>query len=222
MKLVNNGKELIEEASIENYDLIITDVQMPVMNGLDAVVWMRKNLSPKLKIIALTAYAFQMEKERCLQAGFDAVLFKPFKRNDLLKICLEQMSLQTSLPKAATEGPVGRIQNQLYDLRELLEMMDHSEEQLVILLSQFVAETPKKIQAIRKALTDGDVAGLRTNIHYLASSIQHLKVSSLYKPLKLIDKPQLVTIGLEEIEAANYICMQLQKVIREIKRNYSC
>ena len=217
VKLVDNGKKLIEAASNEYFDLIISDVQMPVMNGIEAVMWIRKNLSKEIKIIGLTANAFRQEKERCIKAGFDRVLYKPFKKNDLLKECSEQLLFN----EKTTPAPAN-FKSELYDLTELMEMMDHSTSQMKMLLTQFVQETPKKIKNIRKAVRENDLSGLRANVHYMASSIQHLHIASLYKPLKRLDNSKLSLIGSEEVEYAEEICRTLEKVIKQIKENYGC
>jgi PAS domain S-box-containing protein len=84
---VRDGGELINEVGRQPYDLVISDMEMPVLSGLDAVRWIRSNRKEPLRIIALTANVLPEEGRRCLAAGFDAVLHKPFRRDALLRIC---------------------------------------------------------------------------------------------------------------------------------------
>ena len=85
--IVENGKEAVERVQQSQYDLIFMDVQMPEMDGLEATRMIRKLLkhnSPM--IIAMTANAMPEDREKCLAAGMDDYLSKPFKPRELQQI----------------------------------------------------------------------------------------------------------------------------------------
>ena len=75
----NNGKEAIERCQQEKFDLILMDLSMPVMDGIDACEWIRKHESPNqlTPIIAITANVTSNIANSCQQAGMDAYLSKP-------------------------------------------------------------------------------------------------------------------------------------------------
>lgn len=84
-----NGQEVIERIYEKQYDVILMDVQMPIMNGIDATRFIRNATeapTSEVKIIALTASAMLEDVEKCYQAGMDDHLPKPFKPNELIKI----------------------------------------------------------------------------------------------------------------------------------------
>ena len=86
---VSDGKQAVERAEAEDWDLVLMDVQMPVMDGIEATKLLRQN--PKtahIPIIAVTASIMAEEKHRYLEAGFSAVLAKPL-RKDALRTCLD-------------------------------------------------------------------------------------------------------------------------------------
>ncbi|MEO8087241.1 MAG: two-component regulator propeller domain-containing protein [Bacteroidota bacterium] len=85
--VAENGEEAIKLITENNYDIVLMDVQMPVMNGLDATRAIRKLSSPKnqTRIIAMTASAMKTEVERCFAAGMDDFVAKPFNTVELLK-----------------------------------------------------------------------------------------------------------------------------------------
>lgn len=86
---VSNGKEAVEKAESEDWDLILMDVQMPVMDGIEATRRLRENPKTKhLPIVAVTASIMAEEKDRYLSTGFSAVLAKPL-RKDALRDCLD-------------------------------------------------------------------------------------------------------------------------------------
>jgi signal transduction histidine kinase len=87
---VNNGQEAIDRAREGDWDLILMDVQMPVMDGIEATRILREDpATARLPIIAVTASIMAGEKDRYLANGFSAVLAKPLRRS-LLKACLDR------------------------------------------------------------------------------------------------------------------------------------
>lgn len=84
VEIASDGREAIEKASRANYDVILMDLQMPVMDGYESTGELRKR-GYRGKIVALTAHAFAEEKQRCLRSGFDAHLSKPVNSGRLLE-----------------------------------------------------------------------------------------------------------------------------------------
>jgi len=84
LEIAENGQAAINKASVKEFDLILMDMQMPVVGGLEAVSFLRKKGYAK-PIVALTANAMRKDKEECLQAGCDEFLTKPIDRNVLYK-----------------------------------------------------------------------------------------------------------------------------------------
>ncbi|MCX8172529.1 MAG: response regulator [Archaeoglobaceae archaeon] len=80
----SNGKEAIEIYKKEKPDLVLMDIMMPIMSGIDAVKEIKK-LNPQAKIIAITAYA-SSKGEKAIEAGVDMILKKPFTRKEVLKV----------------------------------------------------------------------------------------------------------------------------------------
>jgi len=87
---VENGQEALEKLISGNYDVILMDVQMPVMDGITATQKIREYESkmnlPPVRIIAMTANAMREDKEHCLAAGMDDYISKPFKPSELMRV----------------------------------------------------------------------------------------------------------------------------------------
>ncbi|HEX8657653.1 MAG TPA: response regulator, partial [Hymenobacter sp.] len=81
-----NGQVAVTVAKREGFDLILMDLQMPVMNGYMATALLRQQLGPTVPIIALTANAIEGERGKCLAAGMNDYLTKPFQEAALVKI----------------------------------------------------------------------------------------------------------------------------------------
>ena len=83
---VLDGKEAVAELTRQSFDLVLMDMQMPFMDGLEATRIIRKHINNKVPIIALTANEIKQEKDRCFQAGMNDFLMKPFDEKDLVSI----------------------------------------------------------------------------------------------------------------------------------------
>ena len=81
--IADNGKIALEKVRLEKYDILLMDLQMPVMDGYEATAELRK-LGVKTPIIALTAHALKEERQHCLASGFDEHISKPVNRNILI------------------------------------------------------------------------------------------------------------------------------------------
>jgi CheY-like chemotaxis protein len=81
-----NGLEVVEMVNKKQYDLILMDMQMPEMDGLEATRIIRKTITRQPKIIAMTANIMERDREECFKAGMDAFLSKPFKIDELLSV----------------------------------------------------------------------------------------------------------------------------------------
>ena len=89
-EVANNGSEAVEFIKTNSYDLVLMDCQMPVMDGYEATVeirnWEREMGRKETPIVALTANALSGEKEKCLQAGMNKFMTKPFTMDSFAEI----------------------------------------------------------------------------------------------------------------------------------------
>ncbi len=93
---VENGQDAYDKIRDETYQVLLMDVQMPVMDGLEATrkvrSWEKQNGKPRMTIIALTALATQGDRENCLQAGMDDYLPKPIEKKQLLDMLTKYLT----------------------------------------------------------------------------------------------------------------------------------
>lgn len=214
--LVNNGKELIDAIAKEDFDLVISDLQMPVMGGMEAVKWVRKHKPATQQIIALTANAFKEERERCLEAGFNEVLYKPFKKEDLIKACIDNSYQKNPNVKA------GKVvdSTKLYNLDSLTEMVDGNKDQVAYLIQQFLEETPRKIEKINIALQQDKGKEIRRVVHYLSSSLHHMSVTALYDSIKKIELSKRNKLSKNQQQEVKRFCEMTQMVVEQIRNDY--
>ncbi|MES2455879.1 MAG: ATP-binding protein [Bacteroidota bacterium] len=92
--IAKNGAEAVSLLESEQFDLILMDMQMPVMNGLEATRVIRNELKLSIPIVALTANAIKGESDQCLAAGMNAFVSKPFEENDLINAIASLLKLK--------------------------------------------------------------------------------------------------------------------------------
>ncbi len=90
-----NGYQALEELGRGRFDLILMDIQMPEMDGLEATREIRSNgLAPGIPIIALTAYAMKGDREKFLEAGMDGYVSKPVDFGELARVIFESLNYE--------------------------------------------------------------------------------------------------------------------------------
>jgi two-component system, sensor histidine kinase and response regulator len=167
VNVAENGQRAVEFCANTEYDMILMDVQMPVMDGLEATREIRRHEAGghRVPIIALTASAMTDELERCIAAGMDGLLTKP----------LEPVRLSEALARhgLARDGaairslPVMRPAQQAIDLARLRIIVGEDREFIGELCQTFLASSGRIVEDLRRALEAGDRALLATLAHKL-------------------------------------------------------
>ena len=174
---VENGSEALAALEKEDFDLVLMDVEMPVLSGLEATKAVRESerLSGKhVPIIAMTAHAMQGDRERCLEAGMDSYLSKPVRAEDLFRAIEEYLHAGQSAPKkaAAEEADAASQPGEpLFDKARALEFLDGDEDSLWSLLRTFLGSCPKLLSKMRQGIESGDGKALEAAAHTLAGSL---------------------------------------------------
>ena len=128
-ELVVNGQESVDMMAKNDYDLILMDVQMPVMNGLDATKYIRANLpAPKNKIpiVALTASVLRADIDLCYESGMNAYVPKPFKPWQLINTIAEATGRVRTQGNDTKKVPVEHVQRELKNVNEDLSAYEQN------------------------------------------------------------------------------------------------
>ncbi|HEV8209840.1 MAG TPA: response regulator [Vicinamibacterales bacterium] len=174
--VANNGQEAVEAAERGGFDVVLMDVQMPVMGGIEATAAIREregNVGGHLRILAITAHAMAGDRERCLAAGMDGYLSKPIDPV-MLYAALEH---DTAGPApAALQPPAPTV---AVDREQLLMRLGGDEELLTEVVDLFLADCPVRLTAIKAAVDARDAAGIRTAAHALKGAAGNLSAVRL-------------------------------------------
>ncbi len=178
--VAGNGRIAVEAAASGDFDLVLMDVQMPEMDGFEALAATRRqeatkteaaidrgeSAPPHLPIIALTAHAMSGDRERCLNAGFDDYLSKPVhaaKLRDILARFFPDLP-----PVAGLQPQADRPESPRFNRRAALEAMGDDEALLDEVIRLFLDETPRLLDQIDEATDLEDHATLTHLAHTLA------------------------------------------------------
>ncbi|MGC2422721.1 MAG: response regulator [Candidatus Acidiferrales bacterium] len=167
-----NGREALDALERETPDAVLMDVQMPVMDGLEAIRAIRakeQGSSARLPIIVLTAHAMKGDRERCFEAGADDYLTKPIRTNELLA------ALRRFDDRENGGHTIGSLHGEKHmtsgmNIAGALERVEGDRELLDELIRLFVEECPKNMAEIRSACEVRDARLLERIAHTMKGS----------------------------------------------------
>ena len=163
--LAGNGREAVELVRNSEFDLVLMDVQMPEMDGLEATRIIREMEAAKprrLPIIAVTAHAMTGDRERCLDAGMDDYVSKP----------IDPVRLEAAIERWTGELPD-------FEHARALELVEGDRGAFRSVARLFLEQTPQEMAAIRRALNDGDALGLERSASTMEDAAQTLAMPRL-------------------------------------------
>jgi CheY-like chemotaxis protein len=166
------------------YDLVLMDMQMPVMDGREAtqIIRARAGDGVRVPIIALTANAMSGDRERCLEAGMDDYVSKPIEVT-ALAAAINRVIGGRHAETAAPAAPVAEAANaatveQVYNRREALARTCDDTELLAQIIDIFIEETPALMAQLAGFLDNGDCAGAFSAAHAIKGSSGNLSAAA--------------------------------------------
>jgi len=166
----HDGAMALEMLAGGGYDLVLMDVSMPVMDGLEATAAIRSGKIPgiprDIPVVALTAHAIKGDRERFLAAGMDACLIKPVDLDELSAV-LE--SVRRGENPASVSGPAPPPAEE-FDRTWLRKWFSGREGTLATMLGIFKSETPRRLEVIRGALESSETGAAAREAHSLKGS----------------------------------------------------
>ncbi len=187
--VANNGQEALDDWAQERFDIILMDVQMPLMDGFVATAAIRKRENATGRhtpIIALTAHVMKGDRERCLAAGMDAYASKPLRPQELFA------AIDGLLPggKTAPRTPVAsrEIRESVWDPATTLADVEGDRELLLKLIGRFLDQYPKVLSEIRASVNRRDSAMLERSSHKLKGSVSHFGARKAYDSARRLEE----------------------------------
>lgn len=198
LDFAENGRQAVEMHQNNSYDLILMDIQMPIMDGYEATREIRKreeeNGKQQVPIIALTAHAFVQQRERCLEAGCTDFISKPFQKPDLFKkihTYCETERAETSSISRESESQEEQERREEQEGREDVSrdgLTIRLDKRLEKMAGEFVEEMVDKIEAMNKELEQDRFDSIKISSHGIKGATGNYGFSDLTNMFHSIEK----------------------------------
>ncbi len=197
LDIAGNGAESVQFLKEKSYDIILMDINMPVMDGFSATRIIRSELQLKTPIIAMTGWSSREEGDKFAEAGMDGCLAKPFGLDAFYATLNEVFNKREDAPAPApvAEVPVAPVPEILVeapkpspassgevqvDLSMLYELAGDDKEYKVTIINMFLQSMPETIAKIEQAIAVQDWDQVQKSAHYAKSSVSVVQVPELY------------------------------------------
>ncbi len=191
-----NGQEAVDQVQKEMYDVVLMDIQMPVMDGVTATKLIRKLPQPagSVRIIAMTANVLQEDVQHYLEAGMDAYVSKPFKTDELLlKMdavigghCYVSANKQTEA--TTTERTFAPLPEHVTDMKFLQQFTGGNTEKQQKYIGMFLDNAPKLLAAIDRAIETKDYPAIKIAAHSLKPQLSYMGIKEEISNIFLIEQ----------------------------------
>ncbi len=169
--VVTDGKASLRALDKRAYDLVLMDIQMPGMGGIETTTLIREQearTGRHIPIIAMTAHAMAGDRERALQSGMDDYLSKPIRAEELRR------AIQRQAPPTL-------------DTARLLEGVGGDVKLFRDLVGLFLADTPKLIARVERAIANGDAVRLKETAHALKGSVGNFDSGTVFETVRHLE-----------------------------------
>ncbi len=222
--LAENGQEAVDKMKEGAYDLVLMDMQMPIMDGLEATKIIREDLKDITPIVALTANATQQHKEKCLAAGMNDYIAKPFESAILVsKIHALLFGEATPAQQKATKASWSKsLQEQVtkttYDISFLERTTRGNKATMQHLLKAFIDKTPALLLDLKAAIDEKDWGKVRSTAHKMKPSLGILGATELKDLSQKMEHNAREEKQLEDLSAQfEHLNIQTLNLIKELK-----
>ncbi|MDM8523709.1 response regulator [Desulfococcaceae bacterium HSG8] len=169
--IASNGREAVELVKANHYDLILMDIQMPEMDGMEATRVIRDPdsgaLNPDIPIVAMTANAMMGDREDCINAGMNDYISKPIRPQEVLA-AIEESLKSANLVKSGRQPYKIRSDDsvsKIFDRENLLDRLGNDEALCREILDMFLQNMPGMIERLKTALDDNDAEQTSMEAH---------------------------------------------------------
>jgi PAS domain S-box-containing protein len=208
-----NGAESLNMLRKKKYDLVLMDVQMPVMDGLEATREIRREFGDTTPVIALTANAIKGESDKCSAAGMNDYLSKPFEEEDLIRMIAHWLEIR--IPSQPSQPTVIQqaIVMPLYDLCKLRELSRGNDDFVATMVKMFLQQVPAAVKEINTAYNCRNLNVVKAIAHRIRPVLDNLCIASLKNEMKEMERLALYN---EPSDRLQELIQQLTHTIEKV------
>jgi len=218
--VVNNGREAVAAVTHEGFDVVLMDVQMPVMSGVEATGAIReaeRQTSRHVPIVAMTAHAMKGDRERFLAAGMDDYVSKPLRAEEVLAAIARATRGQ---PSVAQQRPQPLAASHELDVPSILAGLGGNRDLLREVIDVFLKDAPVRLTETRTAVDNRDAAAIASQAHALKSMVGLFTTAEAFasaRELEARGKQGDFTASVEAMSALVSAVEALMEQLRELQ-----
>ena len=223
--IAENGQIAVDKLKTKSYDIILMDLQMPIMNGFEATEYIRKTMNSNIPIIALTADVTTVDLTKCKAVGMNDYIAKPIDErllySKIIGLLKKSASLKVNKSKMSSELKIKK--EKCIDLDYLAHRTKSNPKLMMEMISLYLAQTPPLINAMKQSLLDKDYELLHASMHKIIPSFSIMGISTdfeeIAKKIQEFASTKLLKEEIDEMaEKLENICEQACKEL-EIEYN---
>jgi len=226
VEIANNGIEGVKKAQQKMYDLILMDIQMPIMDGYEATKIIKNDISKKaskVPIIAMTAYATNDDIKRAKDSGMDDYIFKPFKPKELYNI-LEKYGIPSKernlkYSNSSTVDVEKEAEKKHIDLKFLHEETQEESSILILLIESFLKDLEEFFEVVDKEFQHKNWKVLYEATHKIKPSITMFGISEMGAIIHMLSQKFKEEKNLEDVGTLLNSCKEIFKHVKEELKN---
>lgn len=216
--IAENGQLAIEKLKQKNYDLILLDIQMPVLDGYSTATYIRKEMKMEVPIIAMTAHIMADEKEKCISYGMNDYISKPFKELELFRIVKKHLEGEAPVVQPLQDHKKEEPAAAIVDTNELFALARGNNNFVKEMIAIFLEQNVKDLRDIGNAITEKDFEKVRAMSHRMRTSVGFMGMGGMLEPLSILEQEAKTSQNMEHITSTfELIKNQSAQGIKELK-----
>jgi len=225
--IANNGKIAVEKLQINQYDIVLMDLQMPEMNGFEATDFIRNKLKSNIPIIALTADVTTVDVAKCREVGMNDYIAKPVDENILYTKIIGFVK-KPLVDEIVNEESTVQQTIKYTDLDSLIRRTKANPILMMEMISLYLEQTPPLISTMKQSWREKDWASLYSAVHKMIPSFSIMGISvdfeNMAKKIQDFAKSQEQTEGISELviqldNVCTQACIELEYEFNSMKNN---
>tara|TARA_R110002167_G_scaffold360062_2_gene577437 strand:- start:10727 stop:13573 length:2847 start_codon:yes stop_codon:yes gene_type:complete len=221
IKKVHNGKLALDLIARMKFDLVLMDIQMPIMDGIMTTKAIRKLDGNSLPIIAVTANVFKNSIDEYLNAGMNDVITKPFEDRllfskilECLKITPEYDAIKSTFPKKSKIK-----ENKLYSIDYLEQLSNGDANFFNEMIGVFYTLAKTSVEKMVVSIENKDLDSIKRTVHKLRASLADLKIETALNLAEYLDGPKPINLEMALIKTSDLIKI-LKEVSDDLEKKY--
>jgi len=209
-----DGKEALDKIQTTHFDLILMDIQMPIMDGKEATSYLRK-MGNNTPIIGCSAHALESEKAECIDLGMNVYLTKPFEEEELINIITGFLQTKAKESNSEIEAP----KSGLDPVKEILEkvMAEVGPDFVSIIVKKFSEDLPVLNSELKTHLNEGDLPSIQSKTHKLTGTLATFKFPEGMRLARIAEIASKNQKTQETADAVAVLILYLEKTIEQLR-----